>query len=74
MYRFYRTGLNNLPYSYMWQNSGTLQISHNAAFCSFQDIIQKLDISISDMVGNFSEIVKWIYLLTQHFTAFIACM
>uniref|UniRef100_A0AAQ6IJB3 Dynein regulatory complex subunit 3 n=1 Tax=Anabas testudineus TaxID=64144 RepID=A0AAQ6IJB3_ANATE len=36
----------------------------NVAVCSFQDIIKKLDSSISDMVGNFSEIVQGIYLFS----------
>lgn len=33
----------------------------NEASCSFQDIIKKLDINLSDMVGNFSETAQGIY-------------
>uniref|UniRef100_A0A3Q3J041 Dynein regulatory complex subunit 3 n=1 Tax=Monopterus albus TaxID=43700 RepID=A0A3Q3J041_MONAL len=54
--------INHLTYSYMLKKALLLCFTHSNAACPFQDFIKTLDLSISEMVGNFSETVQGIYL------------
>lgn len=52
----------------------TLTFTPSDAACSFQDIIKKFDINLSDMVGSFSETVQGIYPFLFFFFFVLLCI